>query len=94
MLKKYFNSLKKGGDNEFSILADYGDLSKYSYDQMSIILIQWNKQLIEGNGYFDSDWECETTRIRIRFNNSNYYFVQIVEEEWKSFKMVFKREVL
>jgi hypothetical protein len=80
MLKKiiqYYHSFRK---HNFSFLADYGDLSKYNYNQMSIILIKWNRILIEGNGYFDAEWECNSTQIRIRYNNSTSYFIQIVEK--------------
>jgi hypothetical protein len=59
---------------------------------MNIILTKWNRKIIEGDGYFDAEWDCKTTRIRIRYNNITKYFIQILEEEWKPFKMIIKRE--
>jgi hypothetical protein len=90
-LTQYFNQLI---NHKFSILAELGDLSKYNYEQMNIILTKWNRKIIEGDSYFDAEWDCKTTRIRIRYNNITKYFIQILEEEWKPFKMIIKRETI
>ncbi len=84
----YYNNLNS--DN-FSILVNYGDLSEYSYDQLSNILLKWNKILLQGGEHFDVEWYDKNTRIKIRFNNSNRKFIKIIEEEWKLFNIVFER---
>jgi hypothetical protein len=80
-------------NDDFSILAEYGDLSKYNYDQMTNILIKWNKNLSEGVNYFDAEWEDETSRIKIRYHKITKYYIQIIEEEWKPFKLIMKRKL-
>lgn len=87
-LNKYYKSLK---NHKFSILADFGDLSRINYHQMCIKLSLWNKKIIEENGNFDAEWECKNTRIRIRYNKTTSYFIQIIEEEWKPLKIIITR---
>lgn len=87
-LIKFYNRITI---HKFSILGDCGDLSKYDYKQMFAILYNWKMTLSKGNGYFDAEWECKTNRIKIRYYISNGKFIQIIEEEWKQFKMVIKR---
>lgn len=90
-LTQYFNQLI---NHKFSILAELGDLSKYNYEQMNIILTKWNRKIIEGDGYFDVEWNCNTTRINVRYNKITKNFIQILEEEWKPFKMIIKRNYI
>ena len=94
MVSKLFNTIIRFRKHNFSILANYGDLSIYNFNQMTIILTQWNRKLIEGNGYFDAEWECKNTRIRIRYSNSNNNFIQIIQEEWKPLKLIFSRRII
>jgi hypothetical protein len=75
----------------FSILADYGDLKKYNYRDICIILIKWNKTLNCNNIYKDVTWQNKTSLITIRFNYQTNEFIQILTEEWKFYKLKFIR---
>jgi hypothetical protein len=94
MLSRITKFSSSFNSQSFSILADCRDLSNYNFDQMNNILYTWNRKVYYGNKYFDVEWEDDKTRIIIRYNNDSFCFVQIVEEEWKFFKLVFSNNFL
>lgn len=87
-INQYLNN-----NQNYSKLAELGNLSKYNYEQMDIILNNWSKTIKKTNEHFDVQWENKKTRIVIRYNNSTKYFIQIIEEEWKDCNMIFKNQL-
>jgi hypothetical protein len=77
--------------NNYSILADYGDLSGINFVQMCVILSNWDKRIFQNGNYIEAEWEDNTTRIKIKYHLITGCFIKILEEEWKLNKTVFVR---
>ena len=52
------------------------------------------QDLTAADKYFDVEWESSNTRIIIRYNKITRYYIQIIEEEWKPLKLIFKKSDL
>lgn len=77
--------------NDFSILAELGDLSNYKYGQMSMILNKWDKNIEFNKDFRDVTWQNRGTLLKIRYAIRTDQFVKILNEEWKLLDMKFNR---
>jgi hypothetical protein len=77
--------------NNFSTLANYGDLSKYKLNEIDDILCNWDKNIKFHRDYFDVTWTNEFTSITIRYESKQVKFNKILKEEWKNFNLKFIR---
>ena len=90
MFKNYTNQLFV---DKFSILSQYANLSLFNYEKMKLILSTWQHQFIGNDAYFDAEWSDKNTRIKIRYQTNTGAFIQILEEEWITNKMLFIRSI-
>ena len=88
MIKNYIKPIFK---EKFSILSKYDSLSNYNYEIMKLNLSSWQHYFIGNDDYLDAEWNDGKTRIKIRYQTSTGAFIQILEEEWIEFKMIFVR---
>jgi hypothetical protein len=73
--------------SKFSVLAQIGDLSKYKYGEMSILLIDWNKVVEDNFKYRDVTWQNHSTLIKVRYDLNTDQYIQILAEEWKKYEL-------
>jgi hypothetical protein len=66
----------------FSILASIGFVSRYTYQEMQIILKKWNHTAEFTETNIIAKWECIHTIIYIRYNFKGE-FLYIEKEVWK-----------
>lgn len=88
MIQKYFKTLF---EDKFSVLSNYGNLSVYNYEKMKDILSSWHHRYTGNDNYFDAEWNDKKTRIKIRYCTKTGSFIQIIEEEWITNKILFSR---
>jgi hypothetical protein len=81
-IKEYYYNLNNG---KFSVLADLGDLSRYSFKQMNHLLNDWNISIQKNDIYFDVTWENNNTLLIIRYEKITENFLKIIDEKWKSY---------
>jgi hypothetical protein len=79
-------------NKNFTILAELGDLSKYKYGQMSLILKKWDKNIELNKDFRDVTWQNRSTLLKIRYTTNTDQFVRILNEEWKLLDMKFNRQ--
>jgi hypothetical protein len=87
-VKLLYNKLFR---DKFSILAELGDLSKYSFEQMCLHLSYWEMKVLQNDHYFDATWQNKSNLITIRYELQSTKFIQIIDEEWKHFNLKFTR---
>lgn len=80
--------------DKFKILADYGDLSKYTLVEMNGILSNWDKYVFENEQCVDATWQNKSSLITIRYELHSTKFIRIIEEEWKHLNQRFTRHPL
>lgn len=76
---------------KFSVLATIGDLSKYKYGEMSILLFKWHKTVEVNLYYRDVTWQNRSTLLKVRYDLCTDKYIQILVEEWKNYDLKFER---
>jgi hypothetical protein len=66
----------------FSILATIGFVSRYTYQEMQVILKKWEHTAEFTDTSIIAKWECIHTIIHIRYNFKGE-FLYIEKEVWK-----------
>lgn len=77
--------------DNFSILAELGDLSKYKYDEMSQLLSKWKKKSHYHNEYLIVTWENRSNLITLKYDEKTGNLITILADEWKNFDKKFAR---
>lgn len=77
--------------DNFSVLAELGDLSKYKYHEMCKLLSKWKKQSYRNNGYLIVTWENESNLITLKYEEKTGNLITILADDWKNFDLKFAR---
>lgn len=77
--------MKKTYCSPFALL---GDVSQYTYQDLSTLIVDMDSKLIENHSYKVVQWSDPFTVMTIRFNEDGS-FDQILREEWRELNMVF-----
>lgn len=78
--------------NHFSKTAELGDLSNYSYLELSKKLryFKMNIELLTDSGNFIVTWESSTTILKILYDQKGK-FISIKSEAWKDLNLIYNR---
>ena len=77
--------------DNFSILAELGDLSKYKYVEMCQLLSKWKKKSHHHNQYLIVTWENKSNLITLKYDKKTGNLITILADEWKNFGLKFVR---
>ena len=77
---------------KFSVFADIGDLSKYSFEELKKLTSHHFKlDIIQCQDMFTAKWEDSTTELEVNYTLEGK-FIKIKSENWKKLNCFFGRK--
>jgi hypothetical protein len=76
---------------KFSVFADIGDLSKYSFDDLKRMTLHlFQLDIIKGQDMLTAKWQDSSTELEVNYTLEGK-FIKIKSEKWKKSGMQFVR---
>ena len=76
---------------KFSVFADIGDLSNYSFEELKkLTLYQFHLDIIKDQDMLIAKWQDSTTELEVNYTLEGK-FIKIKSEKWKKSGMQFVR---
>ena len=77
---------------KFSLFADIGDLSKYSFEELKKLTFHhFQLDILKGQDIFTAKWEDSSTVLEVNYTLEGK-FIKIKSENWKKINYFFERK--
>jgi hypothetical protein len=77
---------------KFSLFANLGDLSKYSFEELKkLTSYHFQLDILKGQDMFTAKWEDSSTKLEVNYTLEGK-FIKIKSENWKKINYFFERK--